>query len=70
MKKILCITESLAGGGAEHQMTILCNLLQKKGYQVTLLTYADLQDHYTIDEGIERIKIAEHKSPIRKLWGL
>lgn len=69
-KKILCITESLAGGGAEHQMAILCNMLSKKGYDVTLATYADLDDHYSLDEDVKRVRIAVGKSKVVKLLSL
>lgn len=70
MKKILCITESLAGGGAEHQMAILCNLLNRNNYQVTLLTYADMQDFYSVEVGVKRSRLAEGKSQFVKFIAL
>lgn len=70
MKKILCITESLAGGGAEHQMAILCDLLYQNDYSVTLLTYADIPDHYSINSGITRVRLAEGKPKIPKIMAL
>ena len=66
MKKITCFTESLGGGGAEHQMVILAGMLAEKGYDVTIVTYADVPDHYSVPDGVNRIKIAEGKSAIKK----
>ena len=57
MKRITCFTESLCGGGAEHQMVILAGLLAEKGYDVTLVTYASIPDHYEIPQGVRRIDI-------------
>lgn len=57
MKHIVCVTESLAGGGAEHQMAILANFLREKGYQVSMVTFADAEDHYHIDDGITRVRL-------------
>ena len=48
MKRITCFTESLGGGGAEHQMVILAGFLAEDGYDVTLVTYASIPDHYDI----------------------
>ena len=57
MKKITCFTESLCGGGAEHQMVILAGMLAEKGYDVTIVTYASLPDHYDTPDGVRRIDI-------------
>lgn len=54
MKNITCFTESLAGGGAEHQITILAGMLAQKGYSVNLITYASIPDHYETPKGIIR----------------
>ena len=59
MKKITCFTESLGGGGAEHQMVILAGMLAEKGYDVSLVTYASLADHYETPEGVKRIDIGK-----------
>ena len=72
MKKIICFIESLTGGGAEHQLVILAELLYKKGYDVTVVTMADIPDHYKLNENIQRIKLGVGKSYIGKwiavLW--
>lgn len=48
MKRITCFTSNLTGGGAEHQLTILSNLLAEKGYDVTIVTYNNIPDHYVL----------------------
>ena len=68
-KDIVCFTESLAGGGAEHQMVILAGFLAEKGYDVTIATYADVPDHYDIPVGVKRVRIAEGGKYIAKLLG-
>lgn len=70
MKRIICFTESLGGGGAEHQMVILAELLAEKGYDVSIVTYADVPDHYSVPDGVKRIKIAEGKSAIKKHFAI
>lgn len=56
----------MAGGGAEHQMQILCTMLVEKGYDVTLVTYADVEDHYTPCSKIHRIKLGVGKNALVK----
>lgn len=58
-KKIICFTESLAGGGAEHQIAILSGMLAEKGYDVSLVTYASIPDHYETPDGVKRLDIGE-----------
>lgn len=57
MKRITCFTESLSSGGAEHQMVILAGLLAEEGYDVSLVTYASIPDHYETPQGVNRIDI-------------
>lgn len=57
MKRITCFTESLGGGGAEHQMVILAGLLAEEGYDVTLVTYASIPDYYNTPQGVKRVDI-------------
>ena len=70
MKRITCFTESLGGGGAEHQMIILAGMLAERGYDVTVVTYADVPDHYSLPESINRIKIARGKSTLVKAMAI
>lgn len=67
MKSVICFTESLGGGGAEHQMVILAGFLAEKGYDVAIATYADVPDHYDIPIGVKRIRIGENKKSFLKL---
>ena len=64
--RIICFTESLAGGGAEHQMVILAGLLAEEGYDVTLVTYASVTDHYDTPPNVMRIDIG--KTRIKNKW--
>lgn len=69
-KKIQCFTESLAGGGAEHQMSILANILVSKGYDVSVVTYADAEDHYPLLDGVNRVRLGQGKSGVGKLFAI
>ena len=70
MKKITCFIESLSGGGAEHQMAILAGFLAEEGYDVTVVTYADVDDHYKLSESVKREKIYKTKFGIIKLFAI
>ena len=41
-KRILCLIDSLASGGAQRQMVGLASLLKGEGYQIMVVTYFDL----------------------------
>lgn len=66
MKRIVCITESLGGGGAEHQLVILAEMLHEKGYDVTVATFADVPDHYSLSADIKRVKIGQGRNYVGK----
>lgn len=70
MKRIVCFTESLSGGGAEHQLAILANLLAENGYEVSFVTYSDLPDHYQLSNSIKRINLTDRKSAIGRLFSV
>ena len=70
MKRIVCFIESLSGGGAEHQMQILCECLCNKGYDLTLVTYADLPDHYTCSPRVRRIVLGKGKGIFGKFFSI
>lgn len=57
MKDISFFICSLASGGAEHQLTLLADMLAKKGHKVRIITFAGISDHYTYDSDIERVRI-------------
>lgn len=70
MKNIICFTESLAGGGAEHQLAILSEMLAEKGYHVSLVTYASVPDHYVVSKDVKRIDIGSTKKKSKTLKAL
>lgn len=67
MKKIYLFITSLSQGGAERQILYLGQFLNSIGYNITLVTYLDLPDHYICPNNIQRIKIAPHQSKISKI---
>lgn len=66
MKKILFIDSGLSSGGAEHQCSILMNMLVEKGYEVTYASFGDVEDHYYVSPLVNRVNIAPNKSQLRK----
>lgn len=68
--KITCFICSLSSGGAEHQLTELTRQLHDRGYDVTITTFADVPDHYACAEGISRIRLAENRSILRKIFAI
>lgn len=46
--KILCFTDGFNQGGAERQLVGLANLLQKKGYDVTLASYHSYNFYHSL----------------------
>ena len=70
MKRVICFTESLGGGGAEHQIVILAGALKEKGYDVSIITYADVPDHFLVPDGVKRVRIAEGKSTLIKFLSI
>lgn len=62
MKKSLTfLIGGLSSGGAEHQLSILCNLLADD-YDISIVTWVDFEDHYKLDKRINRVHIAPHKN--------
>lgn len=64
---ITCFICSLSSGGAEHQMIELIRLLQEKRYNITLATFADIDDHYQMPDRVKRIHIGQGKSKLLKM---
>lgn len=69
MKSINLFINSLNGGGAEHQLTLLANFLVNKGYSVTITTISESADHYTLDNRIIRFRIGGQSSA-RKMFNI
>lgn len=70
MKTITCFICAMSSGGAEHQMVSLLDQLLGKGYNVELVTFGDIPDHYDVNKSVKRFKIAEGKSKIIKLLSI
>lgn len=70
MKNITLFITAMSSGGAEHQLSMLAAFLAEEGYDVTLVTFADLEDHYIIPKEIKRIRLAEGKSTLMKLFAI
>lgn len=66
-KNVTLFIASLASGGAEHQMCILADMLVERGYDVTLVTFADASDHYSYSSKIKRVRLALEKSIWQKV---
>lgn len=70
MKSVTLFINSLSGGGAEHQISILANQLVNCGYSVTLTTLSNSEDHYTLDKRVFRFRIGGVSAfeKIVKIW--
>ena len=55
--KINFFIGGLSGGGAERVICNLSNYLYNKGHTVTILTMADDQPSYSLDDGVRRIAL-------------
>ena len=67
MKKVTFFITSMSSGGAEHQMAELTKLLVKEMYEVTIVTFADVSDHYILDSKVKRVTLAKGKNSFIKL---
>ena len=70
MKREVFVDSGFGSGGAEHQCTQLMNMLVEHGYNVTCVTFMDIPDHYIISDKVRRVRLAPHKSKLRKLIAL
>lgn len=67
MKKVTLFIASLTSGGAEHQIAFLSDFLAERGYDVSLVTYSEIGDHYYVNEKVKRVRLAENKPIWMKL---
>lgn len=67
MKTITVIGDSLSSGGAEHQLSMLMNMLVERGYSVTYADFGEAPDHYSLSEKVNRVKIGLRKKLFLKL---
>lgn len=67
-KSIVLFIKTLSSGGAEHQLVLLADGLAEKGYDVTIATFGDVEDHYQYSSSVHRYRIAPGKSgPVKML---
>ncbi|MBR2032078.1 MAG: glycosyltransferase [Alistipes sp.] len=69
-KNITFFICSMSSGGAEHQLSILSNLLVARGYNITITTFGDNDDHYSINSSIKRVRLAEKRSKCVKFLAI
>lgn len=65
--KLLFFINSLAGGGAERVMVIICNELVNRGHEVFLATSIDIPFAYEIDSRIKIIDLYPKRSKKRDI---
>ena len=67
-KSIVLFINTLSSGGAEHQLVLLADGLAERGYDVTITTFGDVEDHYQYSSSVHRDRIAPGKSgPVKML---
>lgn len=66
MNTVYLFIASLSSGGAEHQLTMLANMMADQ-YNVNIVTFSDVEDHYPIDDRIRRVRL-EKKSKWRTFF--
>ena len=69
-KSIVLFINSLSSGGAEHQLVVLAGGLVEKGYDVTITTFGDGEEHYTYSKAIHRHRIAPGKGNSVKMLAI
>ncbi len=71
-KRILCLIDSLASGGAQRQMVGLAVLLKEKGYAVKMVSYFDIPFYrqYLKDGGVEYESLLCGKSLFSRLLAI
>lgn len=70
MYKIVFFINTLSSGGAEHQLCELANGLAEYGYDVTITTFGDVQDHYKLSPLVKRLRIAPYKTNTIKMLAI
>lgn len=61
MKRITFLIDSMSGGGAERQLATLANELVND-YEITIVTFCDINDHYYLNPSIKRIRLGYRRS--------
>lgn len=60
----------MSSGGAEHQLCELTSGLVERGYDVTVTTFSDIEDHYSLNVLVKRHRIAQYKSNVVKMLSI
>ena len=68
--RITLFIDSLCGGGAQRQIVEMARLFSKYGHEVSMVTYNDLPDDYTVNAEVKRIRLADGKSKIGRWWAI
>lgn len=71
-KRILCLIDSLASGGAQRQMVGLASLLQDKGYVVKIVTYYDIPFYrsFLVQNSIDHESLSCRKGLVSRLFAV
>lgn len=64
MAKIHFFINTVSSGGAEHQLSVLANLLCKRNHEVCIATFGRAEDYYPLDERIKRVRLDRFSSKI------
>lgn len=64
--RIALFINSLQGGGAERQMAGMANLFSKHGHDVSMVTFNDVSDDYSLHADVKRVRLGEHKSRLAR----
>ncbi len=67
MKHIVFAIGSLHGGGAERVVSVWSSALAERGYRVSVLVYARLENEYPVSEKVEVYPIAESEKACNAL---
>lgn len=67
MKHIMFAIGSLQGGGAERVVSVWASALIEKGYKVSVMVYARVQDEYTIDSRVNIYPISSSQQECNNL---
>lgn len=69
MKSLTFLIGGLSSGGAERQLSMICNMLINS-YKITIVTWVDFDDHYELDSRIVRVRIAPDKNKCFKIFNV
>ncbi|MCK4753238.1 MAG: glycosyltransferase family 4 protein [Planctomycetes bacterium] len=68
--KITCLIDSLNSGGAQRQMYILATLLKKRGFDVEILIYHNLNFYDSVDSANVATRFVASKNKIHRIFAV